>query len=555
MANSFEGVLANIPGLGGFLAGQQEDQQRAMSTLTQMVQMQGLQGNMQKQQELARVRQIIQSGGSPEQVIQQLVGVGPEGAAMAQHYAAAQKGLQEAKIREQLAGGKIDLNDPDTLERLGASGLSNTAHLTLRAARIRAAQEDAKALRGMQGVDTPVPRGIVAPGASPEATDAALMEAYKRQGGGSVETGSPGEPSILPPTTKQGGSFEPLINSSNPNISQAATRLQEMVDKGQITGKQAESRLAQLEARQTAIDAAAGRQQTVIDNRSEPLVAIIKDGKKVLVPRSEAVGATPASERQSVPVVPEEHSHLTGAEYLKTLPIGTQNKVKALAEGRVPLTSFSLRNNERDAMVQMVQQYDPSFEAGKSPARMAVQKDFTSGPSSRNVTALNTAIAHLGTMKKLGDALANGDIRAINMLANEMGVQLGKEEKTDFALAQTAVGDEMMRVFRQVGASEREAEDWRKKFNSSASPTQMNGALRTAAELLKGRIDALNDTWDRGMDTSGGYPKLLSDRSKEAMASFGASADGKPAAPQYPSATAPNGRKVIFKDGKWQTPP
>ena len=111
---------------------------------------------------------------------------------------------------------------------------------------------------------------------------------------------------------------------------------------------------------------------------------------------------------------------------------------------------------------------------------------------------------------------------------------LGKEAASNFSLAQTAVGDEMMRVFRQVGASEREAEDWRSKFNKSNSPEQMKGALRTAAELLTGRIDALNDTYDRGMGTTGGFPKMLSDKSKAAMASFGAGGGKEPAPTAIP---------------------
>jgi hypothetical protein len=147
-----------------------------------------------------------------------------------------------------------------------------------------------------------------------------------------------------------------------------------------------------------------------------------------------------------------------------------------------------------------------------------VQQDFTSGQAARNVTAINTAIGHLGSMADLGDALQNGSTQAINAAVNAVSSQFGRPEVNNYDLAKTAVGDEMMRVFRQVGASQQEADAWKQKFSSANSPEKIKGAVKTAVELLQSRIDALDDQWKRGMGTDEGYPNLLSPKSQAVLA-------------------------------------
>lgn len=220
-------------------------------------------------------------------------------------------------------------------------------------------------------------------------------------------------------------------------------------------------------------------------------------------------------------VIPEEHSTLHGAEYLATLPVGIQNAVKSIVEGKVPLTSFSIRNNQRDAMIQRATQYDPTFEAGKAPARMAVQRDFTSGVAARNVTAINTAIRHMGTLDELGTALDSKNVQVINMAINKIRTQFGDPRVNNFDTAKGAVGNELMRVFRQVNASDQETKDWEAKFSSAQSPEQMRGAIKTGVALLQGRIEALDEQWKRGMDTDKGYPQLLTPVTKDILGKLG----------------------------------
>jgi len=202
--------------------------------------------------------------------------------------------------------------------------------------------------------------------------------------------------------------------------------------------------------------------------------------------------------------------NLHGDDFLNTLPIAMRPIVKGVVEGRIDVRSMSYRGGNREAVLQAAAQYDPEFNQQKYAQRLGVQKDFTSGKAANNVTAINTALRHMGTMYDLGEALDNKDLRVRNAVVNRIRTETGDERVNNFDTAKQAVGNELMRVFRQVQASEAETKDWEKRFSSANSPSQIKGALKVGAQLLEGRIKEVNSQWDRGMGTKTGYPGLIS---------------------------------------------
>jgi len=224
-----------------------------------------------------------------------------------------------------------------------------------------------------------------------------------------------------------------------------------------------------------------------------------------------------ASRLQAGMAIPTEHADLHGADYLTTLPTGLQNTVKKFANYEAPLNTLSTRTGEREAMLERIAQYDPTFDVKKYPARQKVVNDFTSGVTANNITALDQALNHMGTLSQLADALKNNDVRVVNLVVNNVRNQLGDPRITNYQTAQTAVGTELMRVFRQVNASEQETKDWMSKFPLTGSPAQMQGSLGIGAKLLAGRVNALNNRWNNGMDVTTGYPKIMSPEAKAVL--------------------------------------
>jgi len=235
----------------------------------------------------------------------------------------------------------------------------------------------------------------------------------------------------------------------------------------------------------------------------------------MLKARANVLWKTPPKSASGGALLPGADFTKTGPDFLATLEPQDQTTVRAIVDGREKVENVSVRNGRREAITAAVAQYDAGYSQQDYGTKAGVRKDFTSGVAARNVTAINTAIGHLASLQDLFEAQKNKDQPKINAVLNTLATELkGDPRVNNVDLAATAVGDELMRVFRQVGASEIEARNWKEKFGSALSPEMQKGALATAADLLASRIDSLDDQWKRGMGTTTGYPNLLSPKSR-----------------------------------------
>lgn len=291
-----------------------------------------------------------------------------------------------------------------------------------------------------------------------------------------------------------------------------------------------ERALATQTAQQTREDAAAERalnlpkSEHIIQDKTSDTGWSYEDTRSGKITK----GAPPPSTGAAAvgDVIPPEHKDLHGQDYLDTLPTGMAALVKSIASGAVdPSKAASLRYGNREAITQRVLQYDPTYKA----TRAKVYQGFMdpNGKTAQNLVAMNTVVSHLGTLNDMTDALQNKDLKAYNAVANRLAVEIGRPEVNNFDIAKQAVGNELMRVFRQVQASEHETKDWEAKFSAASSPAQLKGAIRTGVELLKGRLDAVNDQWKRSMETDQDFP-VLSEKSKQVLARIGITGAGIP---------------------------
>lgn len=208
----------------------------------------------------------------------------------------------------------------------------------------------------------------------------------------------------------------------------------------------------------------------------------------------------------------------TGDEYLATLEPGLAAQVRQLAEGRRAFpTGAALRDPNTKMLLAAATQYDPTLDAANAATRMQTRKDFTSGMSARNLTALNTAIGHLATLKKMALALNNTGSPDINAIVNSVqSKHLGDPRVNNFNTVRDAFATELAKVFKGQGApSLTEIQDWQKRAQADQSPEQMAGFVAQAADLLSSRINAVGDTYNRGMGKSSDPVELLSPHARE----------------------------------------
>jgi hypothetical protein len=224
-------------------------------------------------------------------------------------------------------------------------------------------------------------------------------------------------------------------------------------------------------------------------------------------------------------------SDVHGEEYLKTLPDdGRRAQVKALAEGRMPFpTGFSMRSPMMQTLIREVSQYDPSFDAADYKRRSNTYTAFTTGKQGQNIASFNTVLGHLGTLRNSADELLSlepfkGRFGGANWLSQSVlsGTKGGLTPRDSkeyaamqqFALDAQGVASEMERAFRGTGGNVTEIEQWKQRLDSANNPDAMRKVIEEAGKLLGSRIDALNDSYQRGMGPRREVSELLSPRAR-----------------------------------------
>jgi hypothetical protein len=241
-------------------------------------------------------------------------------------------------------------------------------------------------------------------------------------------------------------------------------------------------------------------------------------------------------------VAPPGDTTKTGEEYLATVPTSLAAQARALIEGRRAFpTGTALRSPAVQQLIAVATQADPTLDATNSATRVATRKDFTSGTAAKNITAMNTALGHLGTLAQAAAGLENRSFPIWNTLANTAETATGDPRVKNFTLARDAVANELMRVFRGTGGSLQEIEAWKNDINSSDSPEQLHAAITKATELLNSRLEAMNDQYTRGMGKSGDPIHLLSPHAQQVFNTITSSSSLDDLKPPPPGSAPPGG--------------
>lgn len=324
-----------------------------------------------------------------------------------------------------------------------------------------------------------------------------------------------------------------------PMISQNTTN----AEKARMAHDNAELALAaEREKREEAAQRETARYHDVEANLRRQGLAM--EGKRLSVALGETAG-----------VVPPKDQDKHGEAYLETLPPSVAAEVKAIAEGRQNISAMGYRGAARSQMMEKINQYDPDFDQTAWAARSSTRRDFASGQAAKNITAINTAIGHLGTMNDLATAMQNHDVVGANKIINTVRTQLGDPAINNYGLAATAVSDELMRVFRQVGASDAEAARWEKAFKADLSTGQLKGSMGVAVKLLGSRAEALHDQWSNTMGDIVKAPEVIHPRSKEVLNKLGVKLDVGGEQPKAPATAATRqqveARGITFEPDKY----
>lgn len=286
--------------------------------------------------------------------------------------------------------------------------------------------------------------------------------------------------------------------------------------------------------------------------------------------------AAPVADRRKAPAASPDARDESYYEYLQShRPPGYADVVRAVADYEIdPNREASLQKGARDRLYRDVKQYDPTYDQTHFAEKSGVIQNFSRGPASQAVNSLNVSVAHLETLRQLGDALQNGNIPVINRVSNAVSAQLGRPAPTNFEAAKEIVGDEVVKAVVGGVNSQADREAIKHLILAQQTPAQLNGVIKTFQTLLGGQLDGQRQRYQAGTGLNNFDQKYLAPATRDALTSArgGAAspevmrmvypsgipkeaASGAPAAPpppaSVPTATGPNGQKLYLRNGQW----
>lgn len=187
--------------------------------------------------------------------------------------------------------------------------------------------------------------------------------------------------------------------------------------------------------------------------------------------------------------------------------------------------------------IKLAREMDPTFNSATHKQRQQVQKAFTTGKPADTINALNTGMGHLSELSDLAEQLNNTNYMAANKAKNWAAKQSGDPIISSFETTQKAVADEVTRVWRGTGGSERDVQEALANLSHDLSPAQLRSNIYQLTKLMASKQKALEDQYKKGMGKFGEL-EVLNEEAQTALDKIKARASGKKAqAPQQRNVT------------------
>jgi hypothetical protein len=137
--------------------------------------------------------------------------------------------------------------------------------------------------------------------------------------------------------------------------------------------------------------------------------------------------------------------------------------------------------------------YAPVSADVSTPVIKQTLKEYAStkpGTAGGATIAFNTAMAHLGLLNDAIDALGNGNMKLFNRIGQTYKEQTGSTVGATFDTVKQAVSGELAKVTGSLSQGEQEA--IKGPLDRSNSPQALKAAVRSAVQIMDGKIGALH---------------------------------------------------------------
>ncbi len=205
---------------------------------------------------------------------------------------------------------------------------------------------------------------------------------------------------------------------------------------------------------------------------------------------------------------------------IKANDYSTASKLQGLLDGSFdPKSLETMRGSRRANLFALMKRIEgrdgiPAFNQMDYATRFNTRNEFIRGKAGANIRSLNTAMGHAGDAIKLGEKLNNTMLTDWNKLKNNLISRTGYTQVTNFDKAIDALVAEAATLFKGTAGTDQEIKEWRRNFNSSQSPEQIQEGIETLMHLFKSRMDALGNQYAQGMGSEMQSDELLSEKNR-----------------------------------------
>lgn len=198
-------------------------------------------------------------------------------------------------------------------------------------------------------------------------------------------------------------------------------------------------------------------------------------------------------------------------------PEGNAEIAKSIANYRVaPLSGYALRTPQGQAVMAEVMRQNPDYNAQNYQSSQKAYSAFTSGTQGNVVRSMNVGIDHLATLNQLVSDLNNGDLQAVNRLANVYKAQTGQTGPTNFEAAKKIVGDEIAKAIVGSTNAAQDRQAMQEALAATNSPQQLQGVIQTFTKLMAGQLGGLKRQYSTSTMRDD-FEKFLSPNAKSAL--------------------------------------
>lgn len=236
----------------------------------------------------------------------------------------------------------------------------------------------------------------------------------------------------------------------------------------------------------------------------------------------------------AVPSVPITATGKPDAEsqkaFLASLPPTTATGVQQLTSYQMNPADFSTRSvgggiSQRQQMLTLAHQYDPTYDENQYAARAAYLKNLQSGTLSQGILSANKAISHLTSWSTALDQVGNGNLGEFaNKIRNNLNAVGNPKIQTAISTANTeanGVKDELAKFFKGTGATDvKSVDDWAKQLSTNLTPGDAKGTVQGAVTLMAGQIDAMQQQYASTMGQPPDLNKILQPQTINALSNL-----------------------------------